>query len=113
MSIIDSFSMRDPSRFTRNRLLVRTGAPAVEPLTLGEAKAFLRVDGTDDDMLIADLIVAVRMLAEGWLRRSLIGQSWQLAFDGGVPETVWLPMGPAIAIAGVTVVGRDGSTVGI
>ena len=40
-------------------------------ITLQEAKKFLRVDGDDEENLIASLIVAARELTEDVLRRSL------------------------------------------
>ena len=38
--------------------------PAIEPLSLEEAKAFLRVETGDDDALIAALIAAARLHIE-------------------------------------------------
>ena len=40
-------------------------------ITLQEAKEFLRVDGDDEENLIASLIVAARELTEDVLRRPL------------------------------------------
>ena len=56
--------------------------PASEPLTLSEAKAYLRISDTDDDALISALISAVRQKFEDWARRSLITQTWTLWLDG-------------------------------
>ena len=42
----------------------RIGVPAFEPVTLTEAKNFLRVDGTDDDALITDMITVARSILE-------------------------------------------------
>ena len=56
-------------------------APAVEPLTLAEVKAYLRVDVTDDDELIAALIAGARIHVEAQTRRALITQSWRLVLD--------------------------------
>ncbi|HEY5278214.1 MAG TPA: phage head-tail connector protein [Pseudolabrys sp.] len=57
-------------------------APAAEPLTLDEARAFLRVDTHDDDETIAALIVAARLHIEMQTRRALITQGWRLTLDG-------------------------------
>ncbi len=56
-------------------------APAVEPLSLAEAKAFLRVEHADDDDVIASLIAAARLHVEAQTRRALITQSWRLTRD--------------------------------
>ncbi len=93
-----------------NRLLVRTSAPATEPLTLGETKSYLRIDHDDEDSLVGDLIVTARMHAENWLRRSLISQAWKLGYDECAPMKISLPMGPVSAITSVTIINRDNSS---
>jgi uncharacterized phiE125 gp8 family phage protein len=50
--------------------------PAIEPVTLEEAKAHLKVDTSDDDDLIARNIAAARVRIELHLGRALITQSW-------------------------------------
>src|SRR5690242_14642320 len=55
--------------------------PAVEPLSLAEAKAFLRVEHDDDDDIIAALIAGARIHVEAQTRRALITQSWRLVRD--------------------------------
>ncbi len=94
----------------RSRLLTRVAAPADEPLSLDEAKLYLRIDSQEEDLLINDLIVSARLTAEQWLKRSLINQSWKLAYDACLPECVGLPMGPVNSVTSVTVVNRDNTT---
>lgn len=55
--------------------------PAVEPITLAEAKQFLRVEHDDDDDIIPALIVGSRIHVETQTRRALITQSWRLTRD--------------------------------
>jgi len=55
--------------------------PAVEPLTLAEAKSHLRVDTTDDDDLIAALLTASRSFCEEWTGRAFVTQTWELTLD--------------------------------
>jgi uncharacterized phiE125 gp8 family phage protein len=57
------------------------GAPASEPVTLTEAKAWLRVDVTDDDQLITDLVKDAREYVENHTGMALITQSWLLTLD--------------------------------
>ncbi|KQZ01664.1 hypothetical protein ASD45_12970 [Pseudolabrys sp. Root1462] len=56
-------------------------APAVEPLSLAEAKAFLRVEHNDDDDVIGSLIASARIHVEAQTRRALITQGWRLTRD--------------------------------
>ena len=94
----------------RSRLLTRVTAPATEPVTLAEAKLYLRVDSNIEDSLITDLIVAARMSAEAWLKSSLITQSWKLVYNDYLDESIELPMFPVVSIASVVVVNRDSTT---
>ena len=58
-------------------------APAAEPLSVAEAKAFLRVEHDDDDAMIASLIAAARNHVEALTRCGLITQTWRIVLDGG------------------------------
>lgn len=68
--------------------------PAVEPLSLAEAKDHSRVDTTTEDALIDALIQAARGHAEDALGRALIEQTWDWTldcFDAVVLAAVPLP----------------------
>ena len=54
------------------RSLTRQTPPAVEPVTVAEAKAHLRVDISDDDTYIGTLITAAREWCEEYLDRSAL-----------------------------------------
>ena len=58
--------------------LKRLTGPAAEPITLDQAKSYLRVDHTDDDTLISAMIGAAREAIEEYTRRALITQTWGL-----------------------------------
>jgi uncharacterized phiE125 gp8 family phage protein len=58
-----------------------TSPPAVEPLSLSEAKLHCKVDITDDDDLITDLITAAREWVEKETRRAYINRSYQLRLN--------------------------------
>ena len=60
--------------------ILMTG-PAVEPLTLGEAKTFLRVEHDDDDQLVTALIAGARTNVEAQAQIALITQSWRIVLD--------------------------------
>jgi uncharacterized phiE125 gp8 family phage protein len=56
-------------------------APATEPITLAEAKSYLKVVGTTDDVLISQIISALRKTCEDWTGRALVTQTWVLWRD--------------------------------
>lgn len=56
-------------------------APAVEPVSLVEAKVFLRVEHNDDDDVIEALASASRIHVEAQTRRALVTQNWRLSLD--------------------------------
>jgi hypothetical protein len=55
--------------------------PAVEPVTLTEAKAHLREIDSTQDALIGTLISAARLHAETVCRRAFINQQWKMTAD--------------------------------
>ena len=75
-------------------LIIKT-PPVSEPVSLAEAKNYLRITDSDDDALINSLVTAIRQKAETWTRRSLITQTWTLWLDS-VPGSVTLsiPLSP-------------------
>jgi hypothetical protein len=68
--------------------------PAQEPVTLAQAKAWLRVEsGTDEDDLIAALIAAARARAEWHTGRAFVTQGWTLWLDRAAP-VIGIPLPP-------------------
>ncbi len=61
--------------------LALSAPPAVEPITLAEAKVFLRVDLSNDDALIGALVTAARDACERFTGRALVAQTWTLFRD--------------------------------
>jgi len=55
--------------------------PTSEPISLSEAKEFLRVDSSVEDTLITALIIAARQQVESDTWRGLITQTWKLSLD--------------------------------
>ena len=83
--------------------------PAVEPITLAEAKAHLRVTASDEDALITALITAARTTCENEIRRSLITQTWELTLDQ-FPDAIELPYPPVIGVTSVQYIDATGGT---
>jgi uncharacterized phiE125 gp8 family phage protein len=75
-------------------------AVSSEPITLSEAKAHLRVDGTADDAYITALITIARQAAEHEAQRSFAPQTLRVRasqWGDGIP----LPRGPVNAVSHV------------
>ena len=88
--------------------LIQTTPPSVEPLSLVEAKAHLRVTHADDDTYISTLIKSARCTVEQFCGAALIEQSWSVFQDcwpaqGIVP----LPLSPIISIIDLLIYGED------
>lgn len=78
--------------------------PALEPLTLSEAKAWLRLDGSDEDTLVSSLIVAARSAVEQAAGRLLISQQWRIVADAWPPGgRVALSLAPVSSVSAVRV----------
>lgn len=89
--------------------LVLTSGPALEPVSVADAKAHLRIDGTAEDALIASLILTSRLHIEAALGYALIAQSWTLLLDAWPDGTsVVFPIRPILSIASARVLSATG-----
>ena len=87
----------------RYRSLNRLTAPAVEPVTLAEAKAHIRVDTSTDDTLIAGYITTAREWTEDYIDRALVTQRLVMRLDT-FPAEIELPRPPMVASGTATAV---------
>lgn len=84
--------------------LTLTGAPAVEPVTLTDVKAHLRIDSDHEDVLINSLMLTSRLHLESSLAIAMITQSWRLVVDAW-PKSGQLdiPLAPLQSVTSVRV----------
>ncbi len=94
--------------------LVILQSPACEPVSLREAKDYLRVEVDKDDALVTKLIKSARLLVEEFTSRSLIAQTWRLQIPSAPAphessitgyvnrrqDRILLPRSPFIKLAG-------------
>ena len=55
--------------------------PTAEPVSLNEAKAWLRLETPDDDTLVESLIVTARAAIEAYTGCVLVSQTWRVNLD--------------------------------
>lgn len=81
--------------------LRKTVEPALEPVSLEEAKDHLRVLGSDEDDYITALISVAREFVETITGRSLITQTWLVTFDSFCGTRLYLPRPPVQSVTSV------------
>jgi uncharacterized phiE125 gp8 family phage protein len=81
-------------------MLTDLNPPPAEPITLAEAKAFLRVDHDDEDTLLQTLILAAREQLEAHLNIAMITRPMRLAVTCG--GALKLPRWPIVSLDEVT-----------
>ena len=83
--------------------------PAVEPLSLAEAKSWLKLDSADEDQLVQSLITAARLAVEARTNRLLITQQWRLMMDAWPAEpSLSMPLAPVRSIVRLTTLDANG-----
>lgn len=92
--------------------LLLTG-PALEPVALDDAKAWLRIDAADEDQLLSALIVSARMTLEAYTRRFFVTQSWRMTLDAWPAPTMrrgtlHLPFAPFQSVVAIRVYNAAG-----
>jgi uncharacterized phiE125 gp8 family phage protein len=81
--------------------------PSEMPISLGEAKAHLRVSHNAEDDLIARRIRAAVAAVERYCHRSLTVQSWAWSWEES-DDWIELPMAPIISLSRVVAVCESG-----
>ncbi|MDB5569075.1 MAG: hypothetical protein JWN93_258 [Hyphomicrobiales bacterium] len=83
--------------------------PSVEPISLAQAKAWLRVTGADEDDLIAGLVVAARTLVETVTRTALLAQTWRVVLDAWPADGLRVPLAPFRSVVALRTLAADGA----
>ncbi len=88
--------------------------PPLEPISIAEAKIWLRIDMPAEDALLQSLIVAARLTLEAYTRRFFINQTWRLTFDAwpaapGAGSMIAVPFAPFKSVAQIRVYDATGT----
>ena len=88
--------------------LTLLASPAAEPVSIGAFKDYLRVTHTDEDGVIASVLIAATRAIEARAGLALAPQVWRLELDAAPEETLVLPIAPCVGIDAVRVTGGNG-----
>lgn len=88
-------------------------APAAEPVSLADAKAYLRIAYDGEDDLVASLVAAARSRVEEEAGLALIARTLRVTLDAWSPSivrlrTMRLPVRPAVSLVAVRVKDAEG-----
>lgn len=90
-------------------------APATEPVTLAQARAFLRVGTDGDDTVLTSLLLAAREAVEARLGCALVTRTIRQRFlgprrfDVGLPGILVPGRGPATSLVAARTIAGDGT----
>jgi uncharacterized phiE125 gp8 family phage protein len=91
---------------------IALAGPAVEPITLAEMRAYLRLDSDAEDALVAGLVAAARIAVESATRLALIAQNWRVLVEHWPADgAVSLPLAPVLSVEAVRLVPHSGAVV--
>jgi uncharacterized phiE125 gp8 family phage protein len=90
--------------------LVLKTAPTVEPISLTEAKAYLKVDYIDDDAHITAIIKSARIYCENFQNRAYVTQTWTMYLPWFC-KAIRIPKGNLQSINSVKYKNSDGTEV--
>lgn len=83
-------------------------SPVIEPVSLIQAKLFLRVDHGEEDVLISNMIKAARLQVEAYCGASLIARSRRISFDCAARKNFTINHYPLGEIEAVRLIDKTG-----
>lgn len=94
--------------------------PAIDPVSLGEAKAHLKFTSSEEDGLVAGYIIAARTHCEDHTSRVFMTQTWEMKLDANWPTVfdrptvsprtrILLPNPPAQSVTSITYIDTTGT----
>lgn len=99
--------------------VTRLEGPAAEPVSVNEARAYLRIEGTEDDAGLAGFLKVARELCEAFTGQVLVAtrfsevKPFEATHDSRVPwsagRCMRLSKAPLRQIMSATLIGRDGA----
>lgn len=97
-------------------ILTLVSESTTEPVTVTEAKTYLRMESTDstaEDVLIGTFITAARRLAENFTKRALVTQTRQVIFDDFESSTGFIELPrPPLSTSGLSITYVQDTTAG-
>lgn len=76
--------------------------PALEPVSLDEAKLHLRIDTDEEDTLIASYIQAAREYCEGFQNRAYINTTFEYSLDAfPSDDVIKIPINPLVSVTSI------------
>jgi uncharacterized phiE125 gp8 family phage protein len=89
--------------------LIISELPEEEPVTLAEAKAFLRVTESDEDALITSAIKVGRSEVEKYIGQTVLTTSYTYLLDEFPPlDVLTVPRGPINSVTSIKYIDPDG-----
>lgn len=83
--------------------------PAVEPITVAQARAWCRIDGTDEDSILEILIKSMREYAEEYTGRAFVQRQLELTMDSFDGREIHLPYPPLLSVTHIKYIAYDGT----
>lgn len=85
--------------------------PATPPAYLSEVKAYLRIDGTDFDTVLNDLLSSACRYCREFQNRSYVTETWELILDEFPCLPLSLPRPPLQIVDSITFVDQSGTEI--
>ncbi len=91
--------------------LKQTTAPSAAVVATSDAKAWLRIDHSDEDTLIASLVTRATNVVEHLTNRQMINASWTYQVDQFPhQDAIFFPIAPLVSVTSISYTDGDGAS---